>query len=287
MIHEFLNKKLPAYLCSKSRIISLVVFTAVFALVFIMAYNPFDAKEWYNVSEFMYYVYLSLLILVGVLVVAISRVIMYYYAKKHTLHYWSFGVWILAEILAMAAIYTSLSLIVEPNPTGGLLQVMKNSIRNTTLVLLIPYAISLLYFSMQEKNAMLKRLKAIQDYEYDHPQPATFSFYDERGEMRLSIKRDNLLYLESADNYVYVWYLNKGKVTKFLLRNTLKVMEDFMAGTNVLRCHRSYMVNFDQVSIIRRDKGLIYIEFGIEDVGDIPVSKTYSEKVMKSFAANS
>ena len=96
-----------------------------------------------------------------------------------------------------------------------------------------------------------------------------------------------MLYLESADNYVYVWYLNKGKVTKFLLRNTLKVMEDFMAGTNVLRCHRSYMVNFDQVSIIRRDKGLIYIEFGIEDVGDIPVSKTYSEKVMKSFAANS
>lgn len=287
MISEFLNKKLPDYLYSKSRIISLVVFTAVFALVFVIAYNPFDAKTWYNISEFMYYVYLSLLILIGMVVVAVSRVIMYYYSKKHALHYWSFGVWVLVEITVMAATYTALSLLVERNPEGGVIQVMKNAVRNTALILLIPYVISLLYFSMQEKNAMLKKLKAIQEYEYDHPQPASFSFYDERGELRLSIKRDNLLYLESADNYVYVWYLNKGKVTKFLLRNTLKVMEDFMKETNVLRCHRSYMVNFDQVSIIRREKGLIFVEFGIEGVEEIPVSKTYSEKVMKSFAENS
>ena len=65
-----------------------------------------------------------------------------------------------------------------------------------------------------------------------------------KGELCLSIKHSNLLYIESADNYVQIWYLNKGVVTKFMLRNTLKAMEETFEGTNVLRCHRSYMGEF-------------------------------------------
>ena len=96
----------------------------------------------------------------------------------------------------------------------------------------------------------------------------------------LSIKHSNLLYIESADNYVRVWYLNKGVVTKFMLRNTLKAMEEAFEGTNVLRCHRSYMVNFEQVKVIRREKDGVYLEFDVEKV---PISKTYSEKVTHWF----
>ena len=80
-----------------------------------------------------------------------------------------------------------------------------------------------------------------------------------------------------------IWYLNKGVVTKFMLRNTLKVMEETFEGTNVLRCHRSYMVNFEHVKVIRREKDGVYLEFGVEKVPDIPISKTYSEKVTRWF----
>ena len=106
---------------------------------------------------------------------------------------------------------------------------------------------------------------------------SVFSFYDEKNELRLSVKRSNLLYLESADNYVCIWYLNKGQLTKFMLRNSLKAIEESLADTNVLRCHRSFMVNFDQVKVIRREKEGVYLELGIEKVPDIPISKTYSE----------
>lgn len=97
------------------------------------------------------------------------------------------------------------------------------------------------------------------------------------------MKRSNLLYLESADNYVCIWYLNKGQLTKFMLRNSLKAIEESLADTNVLRCHRSFMVNFDQVKVIRREKEGVYLELGIEKVPDIPISKTYSEKVTRWF----
>ena len=68
-----------------------------------------------------------------------------------------------------------------------------------------------------------------------------------------------------------------------MLRNTLKTIEETLEYTNVLRCHRSYMVNFDQVKMIRREKDGAYIDFGIEGVSDIPISKTYSEKVTRWF----
>ena len=101
------------------------------------------------------------------------------------------------------------------------------------------------------------------------------------------MKRSELLYMESADNYVCIWYLSKGQLTKFLLRNSLKAMEEHFVDTNVLRCHRSYMVNFDQVKVIRREKEGIFLELGIERVPDIPISKTYSEKVMRWFQSYS
>ena len=77
--------------------------------------------------------------------------------------------------------------------------------------------------------------------------------------------------------------LNKGQLTKFMLRNSLKAIEESLADTNVLRCHRSFMVNFDQVKVIRREKEGVYLELGIEKVPDIPISKTYSEKVTRWF----
>ena len=114
-----------------------------------------------------------------------------------------------------------------------------------------------------------------------------YSFYDEKNELRLSVKRTNLLYLESADNYVCIWYLNKGSLTKFMLRNSLKGLEESLVDTNILRCHRSFMVNFDQVKVVRREKGGVFLELDMDHVPDIPISKTYSERVIHWFMTSS
>ena len=47
------------------------------------------------------------------------------------------------------------------------------------------------------------------------------------------------------------FYLNKGKISKYLLRDTLKKMEEKFSGTEIIRCHRSYMVNFEKVKVIQ------------------------------------
>jgi DNA-binding LytR/AlgR family response regulator len=48
-----------------------------------------------------------------------------------------------------------------------------------------------------------------------------------------------------------------------------------------MRCHRGYMVNMEQVKVLRREKDSFYLELGIEGVKDIPVSKPYGDAVLK------
>ncbi|WP_294140979.1 LytTR family DNA-binding domain-containing protein [uncultured Sanguibacteroides sp.] len=278
-----LNRKIPAYMYEKTNLVRLVLFTALFALVFINIYKPFSSSSWYPVSEFKFFVFSSLVILTGVLVVVISRIIMYHYVKSHFISYVQYGLWILGEIFFMALFYTVYTL--SLNEGREVMDVFKDSMKNTSLVLLLPYAILMLYFSWQEKERQLRRLE---EEKTDAGGKATvLSFYDEKGELRLSVKRSNLLYIESADNYVFIWYLNKGVVTRFMLRNTLKNMEEHFFNTTILRCHRSYMVNFEQVRVIRRGKDGIYLELGVDKVPDIPISKTYSEKVTQWFMSYS
>ena len=273
------DKNIPTYIYDKQHIVQLILWTAFFALVFINIYKPFSSSSWYNVSEFKFFVFSSLIILTGVLVVVLSRIVMFHWGKQHTISVGSYSIWILLEIFFMSLFYTIYTLVL--NPEGDYMDVFESSTINTSLVLLLPYSVLHFYFSYKDKE---RRLQLLEEHQAETvARQSVFSFYDEKQELRLSVKRSELLYVESADNYVCIWYLSKGQLTKFLLRNSLKAMEENFADTNVLRCHRSYMVNFDQVKVIRREKEGIFLELGIERVPDIPISKTYSEKVMRWF----
>ena len=273
------DKNIPTYIYDKHHIVQLILWTAFFALVFINIYKPFSSSSWYNVSEFKFFVFSSLIILTGVLVVVLSRIVMFHWGKQHTISVGSYSIWILLEIFFMSLFYTIYTLVL--NPERDYMDVFESSTINTSLVLLLPYSVLHFYFSYKDKE---RRLQLLEEHQAETvARQSVFSFYDEKQELRLSVKRSELLYVESADNYVCIWYLSKGQLTKFLLRNSLKAMEENFADTNVLRCHRSYMVNFDQVKVIRREKEGIFLELGIERVPDIPISKTYSEKVMRWF----
>lgn len=275
------QKPIPPYLNEKQNIIRLVLFTSLFALIFINAYSPFGANMWYNLTRLEFFTYSSLTILLGVLVVVISRILMYHMCKKHTINIWQYLLWIGAEIFSMAVAYALFEKLFLKD-IRLFTDLVKNSSRNTALVLLLPYSILWLYFSWRDKKEQIERLA-------DFPSSSDITrdmipFYDDKGILKFSIKKENLLYLESDENYVNICYLNKGKVSKYLLRDTLKKMEEIFSGTEIIRCHRSYIVNFEKVKVIRKDKDGLKLEFDNPSVTDIPVSKTYVNGVMQTFS---
>ena len=280
---DFLSQFIPRYLLTKRNQIILVTSAAAFALFFIIVYQPFGVLQWgrERVSEFMFVIYSLLIVLLGMSIVAISRVIMYYRTKKHEISILNYAIWVFVELAIMAIAYTICSILADVQE--DIWVAFKSALQNTSLILLIPYIICITAFTLQDKN---ERLRQIED-DFDKAvaqkmaSKGLISFYDERGELQLSVTKDNLLYIESADNYIYIWYMKNNLPKKLMLRNTLKRTSELLADTNVMRCHRGYMVNMEQVKVLRREKDSFYLELGIDGVKDIPVSKTYGDAVLK------
>lgn len=291
---DFMTKAIPAFLYRKGNQTIMVVFTAVFALVFLNVYNPFGIEAWSKdvltgklyVSEndsSNFVVFSVIVVLIGILIAAISRITMYFVSRKRTIFIWCYIVWILCEVLVMSLVFATLSILLKDNPDVG--SIIVSTLKNTSLLLLLPYSFCVLLFALLEKNLQIKRLAGA-DNATRHTAQGLIPFYDERGELRLSVRYDHLLMMESADNYVFVWYLSNGEPQKIMIRTSLKRLSGQLDGTGIVRCHRSYMVNIDQVKIVRREKDGATLDLGIEGVPIIPISQTYNESVTKWLLGN-
>lgn len=276
-----LDKNIPAYLTGKTNIVRFVLFTAVFALVFINIYAPFGLETWYNVTKIQLFFYSSLVILLGMLVIVISRILMLQFSRKKGLRYWEYAAWIFGEIVSMALVY-SLFKILFLDGTAEFTSTFKKSVQITALVILLPYAILWLYLSLQEKNRELEILSNAP--KKDNIPFGMIPFYDEKHVLRISIKSEDLLYLESADNYVFIHYLDHDKISKYMIRNSLKKLEQELTKIGLLRCHRSFMVNFEKVKLIKKEKDGLNLELDLPSPHSIPVSRTYIDQIIRRFS---
>jgi DNA-binding LytR/AlgR family response regulator len=275
------EKNIPSYLTGKTNIVRFVLFTAVFALVFINIYAPFGVETWYNVTELQLFFYSSLVILLGMLVIVISRILMWQFSRRKGLRYGEYAIWIFGEIVSMALVY---ALIQELFLVGAadFMNTFKKSVQITALVILLPYAILWLYLSLQEKSRQLEKLSK---EPLDETIPiGMISFRDEKKVLRISIKSEDLLYLESADNYVLIYYLDHDKISKYIIRNSLKRLEAGLTKLGLLRCHRSFMVNFEKVKLIKKEKDGLKLELDLPEKLSLPVSKTYIDQIIRRFS---
>lgn len=278
-------KPIPSFIYSRANQIFMILFVPLFALIFISIYRPFDFDRVGDIinthigisHESMMMLTALIMAVSGMAIGAISRTIMGAYTKRHTLSYLGYIVWILGEIGVMATLFTLFTLftnIAKPMP-----ELFRSTFTKTVLIVFIPYTISYIYFILKDKINELKTLRKQIDRDETVLQKAYIQILDEKNEMRLSIRRENLLLIESADNYVCVYYLNGGKTKKSMVRNTIGRIAEHLQGTRIVRCYRSYMINLDHAQILHRDKEGVFIELGLDGVPDVPISKTYADNV--------
>ena len=153
--------------------------------------------------------------------------------------------------------------------------------------MLIPYAIVILAQILFHYREQLEAIEARKQAESDEPQnplPDMFNFYDDKNELKLSLRPDTLYYMEAADNYVMIHYSAQGKLQHYMLRATLRDIEERFQDVGLRRTHRSFIVNFSRVKLLKRTNDGLMIDFDIEGVPNIPVSKTYMDTVMEQLA---
>lgn len=282
---KLLSRTVPGVVLRRTYQTAMLLSMALFSFIFIIVFRPFNLDKLLEEPEFFasigvsneaFYVATALLVLSGLAVIGISRTIMVHYNRRHPMNYRGYMVWMLAEFFILAIFITGFSSTVFHNE--NILKIFVMVFVRATCILLIPYGYSILYIFLVEKIQALKHLRESIENDEAQQQKSYVLFNDDKG-LRLSVKRDNLLIIESADNYVCVWYQNNGAVKKAMVRNTMKRVAEQLDESNIRRCHRSYMVNMDRVKVLRREKEGIFIELGLDGVPEIPISKTYADSI--------
>ena len=98
----------------------------------------------------------------------------------------------------------------------------------------------------------------------------------------ISFQISDLLYVEAVGNYVKVYHLREGKVHSDMLRATSKQIEnDLRAYPLIVRCHRAFVVNLQQVEQIISKSGSMQLL--IKHCHDyLPVSRSNISQVKES-----
>ncbi len=273
---KLIHKEIPDYLKDKNTLITQVMYVSIFALVFINIYSPFDAASWFGEGRIEFFFYSSALILSGMLVIVLSKMIFVRLARKVRFNYLWFGIWNIMEVVLLAVAYLVVDILLIKSG-AELMASFISLLFITLLVLAIPYSLSWLWLSLKDKRTKLENHTRSTSQEFHERQMITFR--DETEKMRFSIKSSDILFVESTDNYVTVHTNDEGKLKKVMLRNTMKRLEKELEGTLIQRCHRSYMVNFENIKQVKLISTNLYIYLDFHDEIRLPVSKSYAEHV--------
>lgn len=281
-------KKLPGFFTEKTNTVKFLLFVTFFALTFIIIYKPFGSNKWLTlIGREAYMLYMSILVLIGFIILTTSRIVMSFVNKHNPFTYLIYISWIIAEIIIIAISCTLVAWSIKEEPTT-FFEILPRTFFYTISTLIIPYTLSWLYFSMKENEKVIKRFTQEEPKEVAESTKDLINFTDEKGNLRLSVKIEHLYYIESANNYVYIYYENnKKEITKSTLRSSLKIIEESYPESGLIRCHRSYIINFKKVKILRKEKDGLFLELDSDEIADIPVSKTYVDEMIKLFSKHS
>ncbi len=268
-----------------------IIFSTLFALVFLSAYVPFSETAWFQIGKGGYFFTTVAFVGSGTLFLALSRALMTWLVKK-TRHFpfWLYLLWLLVEILLIAVYYSLLSYFqIHLGDANGELfcNTLAKSILITFIALAVPYTITDLVMLLQEtrQKLMLTKSDAVEsDDEVMPKHTEIINLMDNNGNLKLSVKLDNLYYIKAEDNYINVYYQRSGEIASYMLRCKMQTIADNCLNSSALmRCHRSYIVNINKVTVFHNESEGFIINFDREGLESIPVSKTYSAKVLEAF----
>lgn len=265
MIKDFLNQ--PFHLLDrKQNRWLLILVIGIYTILFMNLYLPFNVNNWYKSDTVPMFVLLSGFGLIGMIVLTISQLVIREVLKIRVVRMYGIILWFLVELLLLTITMFFIYGNIELNGSE-LVNELFLTFKYTILVLIIPYAGVLFYLHTTQKGENIDTLLSASNH--------LVNILDENGELHMAIDLEQLLFIKSADNYVAVYFKKDDKVRKELVRTTLKRLENELDEYPIRRCHRSYMVNINNISVsMKSNQGL---SLGLKNYSDeaIPVSKNY------------
>lgn len=245
-----------------------VVLLPVFFIAYSIVYDPFGIQDYYEETPMGFGFNIIMVTCIMLVTVAFTRIVFAFLIRKFEFNRSQYLSWCLFEVFAVSAFIALYTALMRRAPESYL-SVLETCMKFCYLILIHPYLIIYLVRTIMGKNEEIAEMEAPKDN-------SLVRFYDEHKRLKLTIAPASILYVKSELNYVVVYYLDAGKVKNYQIRCSMKSIEDSADKHFLCRCQRSYFVNPEHVSVLRKDKeGFIFAELNIPDLPPIPVGKTY------------
>jgi hypothetical protein len=88
------------------------------------------------------------------------------------------------------------------------------------------------------------------------------------------IQSNNIWFIESLQNYVNIYYWNGEEIVKKTERATLKSCENLIVNTNLIKCHRSFIVNSSKIENVTGNAQGLKLKLQDHET-KVPVSRSF------------
>lgn len=263
-----------------------VLLIPLYAFFFLIGAKPFHLDTFMQVTQGQLAFRAAIMVSIEVVVVLISRLSMLLVRSKHQITYTGFIIWEILEGMSIT-MFCALFVWLLDKRTMVYVSLLPNMFMITFSILVFPYVIVALLSELKDRENNLARSKVtIEKYASGQigREDSTLPFLDEKKALKLAVQANSVLYIEAADNYVNICYLNNDKLVRYPLRNSMRSIEQICESNNIVRCHRSYYVNLRKVRAIQKGQDGLFAELTYSGAPHIPVSTTYSETVTGKFS---
>ena len=268
-----------------------------FVGLFLLLFQPFGLYDWHTPAKTLKILGFGGITLIVVLVnyFVLPSLFPHYFSNKR----WTVGKEIIRVLLFITVIALGNRfylgwLLDTPLEAGGWLW----AIGVTFLIGLFPSAglILLNYVNQLKKYSQSASDLPIPERQPDNGQQALLlnqvadhwlALIADNEKDTLTLRANELLFIESSDNYCTVYFLENGlpdQVMKPLLRSSLSRLIKQVNQPHVVRCHRSFAVNLDRVERITGNAQGYKLHL-LEGQFRIPVARQYNETLVAELKA--
>ncbi|MCW3076054.1 MAG: LytTR family transcriptional regulator [Bacteroidetes bacterium] len=293
MLFSFLNKPYP-YTGKVKNDIWINFLIGCFIAFFLIVFQPFHIAEWNTSYKTLKLLGFGLVSFIIPLLVSFGiSVIIQRKTLEDRWRIWSEVAAIITVLCFIALgnmIYAGLLGAVPltiNNFPGALLSVLSIGIFPVTLHVILKHnkLLKINYEKALAINSHLSHQLSSSVNLNETPLISPLTLIADNGKDKLVLNPDQLFYIESADNYSNVIFMDGTLQKKHLIRSSLKRLESQLTSPQIIRCHRTFIVNLKNIKKIEGNAAGYRLSFPqIQD--SIPVSRTYAPILLQKLNGN-
>lgn len=247
-----------------------------FFMGFVLIYMPFGLGEKLDMGRGFFTLNLLICTCIILGVMAALRVALHFMERLGRFTWAHYVCWCLGEVF-VCSLFVALYIALMLGDGTPYFSVLADALGILYGTLIFPYLILSLALNIgahrtreREKNS-----RAADD-------DSLIRFVDEFKKLRLMIAHSAVLYIQAEENYVNIHYLDGDRVSNYVLRTSMRSLEETVSRHGIVRCQRSYYVNPAHVQVLRRaENGLHVADLDVPGQPGIPVSRKYYESLAK------